>query len=107
MVMRRLEEALGLPPLHDVLDPVKGARFEKLLARVEKLLARLESFSHDSDKAKELLLLVERMDQNGALTRLDILVKDLQPLAKSKALEGLLGRLEKMAPLLEEILKEK
>ena len=104
-MLKRIEQTLGLPPLKQVTDMAEG----KTGVRVERILGRLERLGKDSQglgQALELLRLVKQLDDQGALQRLDALLKDLQPLTTSKGAMALLERLEKLAPMLEGLLKE-
>ena len=98
-MFRRLEQALGLPDLDKVLPLVQGESGK----RVERLLARVERLSKDSaglGQAVELLKLVERLDKEGTLQRLDELLKDLAPLMKSKTAHEMVARLGQLGDLL-------
>lgn len=104
-MLKRIERTLGLPPLKQVTDMAEG----KTGVRVERILGRLERLGKDSQglgQALELLRLVKQLDDQGALQRLDDLLKDLQPLTTSKGAMALLERLEKLAPMVEGLLKE-
>jgi len=104
-LLKRIERTLGLPPLKQVTDMAEG----KTGVRVERILGRLERLGKDSQglgQALELLRLVKQLDDQGALQRLDDLLKDLQPLTTSKGAMALLERLEKLAPMVEGLLKE-
>ncbi len=104
-ILAELEKKLGLPPLQQVTQMADGKTGE----RIERILGRLERLSKNSQglgQALELLRLVKQLDDQGALQRLDSLLKDLQPLTTSKGAMALLGRLEKLAPMLEGLLKE-
>jgi len=104
-ILAELEKRLGLPPLKQVTDMADGKTGE----RIERILGRLERLSKNSQglgQALELLRLVKQLDDQGALQRLDDLLKDLQPLTTSKGAMALLERLEKLAPMVEVLLKE-
>ena len=104
-LITELEKRLGLPPLKQVTDMAEG----KTGARIDRILGRLERLGKDSQglgQALELLRLVKQLDDQGALQRLDELLKNLQPLTTSKGALALLERVEKLAPMLEGLLKE-
>lgn len=112
-LLDEFEKRMGLPPLKEILgeggDKGRASRLVGLLRQLNPLMKRLENLSKDSHgmaNTLELLRLVERLDQQGTLQRLDELLKDLQPLLKSKSATALLDRLDKLAPVLEGLLKE-
>ena len=54
-------------------------------------------------QALEVLRLLEKLDRDGALVRLDRLLKDLKPLVESPILPELMRNLQEMAPLLQQL----
>ena len=77
--------------------------------RINTLLGRLERLSQDKEgleRAIDLLKQVERMDDKGALTRLDALLRDLKPLVTGKGAKGVLSRLDKLDQVLDQFLKD-
>lgn len=104
-----VEKTLGLPPLKEALQGLRHLAEGETGARLDRITARLVKLSTDSQgnaQAMELLRLVERLDQQGSLQRLDEVLRDLQPIVRSKGANALLQRLEGLAPLLDKLMKE-
>lgn len=107
-VAMSIEKTLGLPPLKETLAGLYRLSTGERGERLERLATSLKELAHDAaglSQAVEALSLLERLDREGTLTRLDRLLKDLKPLVESPVLASLLEHLKEFAPVLENLAK--
>lgn len=105
MGLKELEKRFGLPPLDKGLGMVAGP----MGRRLNTLLTRLEKLAQDKEAIRDvltLLQLVQELDKAGTLERLNTLLKELGPLTKGKTARQFLDKLEKFERLAEVLLKE-
>ena len=111
MVLKKLsefEEKMGLPSFRqgvDLLAGPTGRRIENILGHVEKLSADPNSVDRIMH-TMELLKLIQEMDKQGTLARLESLMKALP---KGKSGEAMLAKMDSMmkelGPRLDKLVK--
>ena len=111
MVLGRMEEKLGLPPLREVsklLSGEGGKRVEAILKKMEKLVDNHEVLI----EAAKLMEIIHEMGKTGELDKLDSVLKSL-PKGKSgvtimsqvkEILISLDGKIEKLSRLASNIM---
>lgn len=99
-----IEKKLGLPRLSEVSDLLTEDR----MTRMNTLLARLERLSKNPEAIKQamsLLRLIKELDDNGTLTRVNLLLEELGPITRGKALNRLLDKVDKLVKVVEVLMK--
>lgn len=106
MVLQRLEEKMGLPPLREISSILSGDGGK----RIETILTKLERLSDNQEvliQATKLMEMIHAMGKLGELDKLDSILKSL-PKGKSGAtivsqvaeiLKGLDTKIEKLSTL--------
>jgi len=100
-----IERKLGLPRLREVSDMLT----EDKLKQLNSLLTRLEKFSKNLTmlaEFKEILKLLNELEDKGVITRLNLLLEELGPIVKSKTATKLVSKLDKIEKLVQTLLTE-
>lgn len=108
-VLSSVEKALGLPPMKEALGQLQALSEGEAGKTLDRITARLVKLSADTPgnaQAMALLREVREMYKEGSLQCLGEILKDLRPLTKSKGLNALLERLDKLTPFLDKLMKE-
>lgn len=105
-MLEGIEKKFGLPPIREVSALLGGIN----LKRLDSLLAKVERLSKTSTETLELLRIVQQLDKDGTLARLEHTLT-LLPKGKDSAdllhlLKELGPRLDKLTQLADALLKE-
>mgnify|MGYP001572626677 CR=1 FL=1 len=102
-MFEKLEKRFNLPPLEKAfafLTGPTGKRIESIILSLDKL-SKDASTIHD---VTHLLELIERMDKEGTLDKLNITLRSIGPLTRSKNLKLVLDKLDKFEAILKDLL---
>ena len=113
MVLKKLEDKLGLPPIKEIAQIASGPggkQVNSILGHLEKITANPEVIR----EARDLLILVQQMDDKGTLGRL-LEVLTMLPKGKQgsdmmaglkELLSEILPRLDKLQAVVEALMEE-
>ena len=102
-MFEKIEERFNLPPLKKAFSFLTGPTGK----RIEAIIHSLETLSEDTatiHAITHLLELIERMDKDGTLDKLNVTLEHIGPLTRSKNLKLMLDKLDKFEILLKDLL---
>lgn len=100
-----LEKKFGLPPFKEISNLLTDEK----LRQINVFLTKVQALSKEFEKlaeAKDILVLIKQLDDQGALERLNTLLQELSPIVKGKALEKLISKLDSVEKLIDVLTKE-
>lgn len=103
-MLDKLERKLGLPKLAEMTSLLSGDSGKRL----EGIIGKLEKLSESDKNLQEIATLlntIERLDQSGALVRLDDILKELVVLSKSKSMKSAVDAAIQLGPMLKDLVK--